>query len=48
MELIEPMDKERFAKMNEFGDTWEDAPVRTRVPNWGLCHLKNGKNRTIC
>jgi len=32
MASIEPMVKERFAKMDELGETWEDAPVRDRVP----------------
>jgi hypothetical protein len=31
MELIEPIVKERFAKMDELGDAWEDAPVRNHV-----------------
>jgi hypothetical protein len=31
-EFIEPMVKERFAKMEELGETWEDAPVRNPVP----------------
>ncbi len=31
-ELIEPMVKERFAKMEELGETWEDSPVRNPVP----------------
>ena len=32
MELIEPMVKERFAKIDELGgETWEDAPVRGPV-----------------
>ena len=34
MELIEPMVKERFAKIDELGgETWEDAPVRSPVPS---------------
>jgi hypothetical protein len=32
MRLIEPMVKERFAKMDKLGKTWEDAPVRNSVP----------------
>jgi len=32
MKFIEPMVKERFAKMDELGETWEDAPVRSPVP----------------
>jgi hypothetical protein len=28
MAFIEPIVKERFAKMDELGETWEDAPVR--------------------
>ena len=32
MAFIEPMVKERFAKMDELGDKWEDAPVRDSVP----------------
>ena len=32
MAFIEPMVKERFAKMDELGETWEDAPVRDPVP----------------
>jgi hypothetical protein len=31
-EFIEPMVKERFAKMDELGETWDDAPVRNPVP----------------
>lgn len=30
-EFIEPLVKERFAKMQELGKTWEDAPVRDLV-----------------
>ena len=34
MELIEPMVKERFAKIDELGgETWEGAPVRSPVPS---------------
>ena len=34
MKLIEPMVKERFAKLDELGgETWEDAPVRGPVPS---------------
>ena len=32
MAFIEPMVKERFAKMDELGETWEDAPVRDPDP----------------
>ena len=32
MAFIEPIVKERFAKMDELGETWEDAPVRDPVP----------------
>jgi hypothetical protein len=28
MELIRPIVEERFAKMEEFGENWDDAPVR--------------------
>lgn len=31
MELIKPIVKERIAKMDQLGDTWEDAPVRTHI-----------------
>jgi len=31
MEFIRPMVEERFTKMEEFGDTWNDAPVRRPV-----------------
>jgi hypothetical protein len=31
MQFIEPLVKERFAKLDELGETWEDPPVRTRV-----------------
>jgi hypothetical protein len=27
MEFIRPMVEERFAKMEEFGDDWDDKPV---------------------
>ncbi len=27
MEFIRPMVEERFARMEEFGDDWEDKPV---------------------
>jgi hypothetical protein len=43
------MIKERSAKMDELGDTWEDAPVRTRfLPLGVFLSFKNWKNRTIC
>jgi hypothetical protein len=32
MAFIEPIVKERFAKMDELGETWEDVPVRDRDP----------------
>ena len=32
MAFIEPIVKERFAKLDELGETWEDAPVRDRDP----------------
>jgi hypothetical protein len=41
------MIKERSAKMEELGDTWEDAPVRTRFL-LGFLFFKKWKNRTIC
>jgi hypothetical protein len=28
MEFLRPTVEERFAKMEEFGETWDDAPVR--------------------
>jgi hypothetical protein len=31
MELLEPIVNERFEKMDELGNTWEDAPVRSPV-----------------
>jgi hypothetical protein len=32
MQLIEPMVKERFEKMDKLGGAWEDPPVRDPVP----------------
>jgi len=31
MRFLESMVKERFEKMDELGNTWEDAPVRSPV-----------------
>jgi hypothetical protein len=40
MELIEPMVKERFAKIDELGgETWEDAPVRSPAPSKNVVTL---------
>ena len=48
MELIRPMVKERFAKINDLGGkTWEDAPVRSPIPPKHLLFTKR-ENRTIC
>jgi len=48
MELIEPMVKERFAKIDKLGgETWEDAPVRSPVPSKILLLLKR-ENSMIC
>ena len=42
MELIQPMVKERFAKIDELdGETWEDAPVRIPVPSKINCHSQS-------
>jgi hypothetical protein len=31
MEFIRPIIEERSAKMEEFGESWEDAPVRQLI-----------------
>jgi hypothetical protein len=47
MAFIEPMVKERFAKMDELGETWEDAPVRAPVLVMFLLFTEY-TNRMIC
>ena len=34
MEFIRPMVEERFAKMEEFGEDWDDKPVRRPSFTW--------------
>jgi hypothetical protein len=49
IEYIRPMVEERFAKMEEYGDDWDDKPVCqtiTGVPGWYL--IRWLVPRTIC
>ena len=47
MRFIEPLVKERFAKMDELGEAWEDPPVRTRVESRFLLFM-TWEIRMIC
>jgi len=47
MQFIEPMVKERFEKMDELGEAWEDPPVRDSDPIHILLFMK-WENRMIC
>jgi hypothetical protein len=47
IEFIRPMVEERFAKMEEYGEDWDDKPVcQTIVSSTSLVILLN--HRTIC
>lgn len=47
MEFIKPMVNERFAKMEEFGKTWDGAPVRQPIPLETVLVLVKWESRTI-
>ena len=34
IEYIRPMVEERFAKMEEYGDDWDDKPVCQTIVSW--------------
>ena len=44
MEFIRPLVEERFAKMQEFGETWDDAPVRCPDSPDAFIHPKKAQN----
>ena len=47
MQLIEPMVKERFEKMDELGEAWHDPPVRITISIEILLFM-TWENRMIC
>ena len=38
MEFIRPLVEDRFARMEEFGEDWDDKPVRLFAPYRVCCH----------
>jgi hypothetical protein len=47
MEFVRPIVEERFAKMEEFGEDWDDAPVRqVFCLSWHL--FMRSEYRMIC
>jgi hypothetical protein len=48
-EFIRPMVEERFAKMKEFGEDWDDKPVRQPVSlDVSVSHTARRKFRMTC
>ena len=47
IEFIRPMVEERFAKMEEYGEDWDDKPVRRTVV-YGIFLVTRLIYRTIC
>ena len=49
IEFIRPMVEERFAKMEEYGEDWDDKPVRwTIVSECVIPLIARMTHRTIC
>ena len=51
MEFIRPIVEERSAKMKEFGEDWDDAPVRQPILFefvFMLLHYSYYEHRTTC
>ena len=42
VEFIRPLVEERLKKMEEFGETWDDAPVRSSFFVWYSCYSSYG------
>jgi hypothetical protein len=47
IEFIRPMVEERFANMEEFGEDWDNKPVRQTV-SLGSYHTTQDKYRMTC
>jgi hypothetical protein len=47
IEFIRPMAEERFAKMEEYGEDWDDKPVRRTIVS-GIFLITRVIHRTIC
>jgi len=47
IEFIRPMVEERFAKMEEYGEDWEDKPVCQTIAS-GIHLITRLIHRTIC
>jgi hypothetical protein len=47
IEFIRPMVEERFAKMEEYGEDWDDKPVRRTIVS-GIFLITRLIHRTIC
>jgi hypothetical protein len=47
IEFIRPMVEERFAKMEEYGDDWDDKPVCQTIKS-GMFLITWLIHRTIC
>jgi hypothetical protein len=48
IEFIRPMVEERFAKMEEYGDDWDDKPVCQTIASSISLIIQLMIHRTIC